>query len=73
MSNFTTRGLLLLIPGIVLTGYGFVKAVIIGYYPSEAVPTFLAVGVGIALMWAADRFGRNSAAAGATPVKDEAE
>lgn len=72
MLNMTARGLALLIPGIILTGYGFIKAAIIGYYPSEAVPTFLALGAGAALLWASNRFGRNDSA-NEVPISKDAE
>lgn len=58
MFNFTAKGLFLLLPGLLLTGYGFLKFTVFGYYPSEAVLTFATLIAGIALMWGADRFGR---------------
>lgn len=56
MFGFSNKGLALLIPGLILTGYAVIKLYIVGYYPSETVPTIIIFAVGIALIWAARKF-----------------
>ncbi|MDN5851441.1 MAG: hypothetical protein L0K86_01095 [Actinomycetia bacterium] len=60
MSNFTTRGKVLLGIGAILAIVAFVKFSIIGYYPDEALPYGIIAVVGLGLVWAGNRFGRTS-------------
>lgn len=41
----------LMIIGGILTLGGMIKASIIGFYPSEQVPLFVALGLGVGLLW----------------------
>lgn len=41
----------LMIIGGILTLGGMIKASIIGFYPSETVPLFVALGLGAGLLW----------------------
>lgn len=59
MLDYTNRGWALVIPGAILAGYALIKAVIIGYYPWEAVPTALVALAGAGLLFAAEKLGKN--------------
>lgn len=73
MFNFSIKGLIAVVIGLILTVGGIFKASVIGYYPSETIPMFGAILVGVALLWYANRFGRVDTGDGDKPAPPEAQ
>lgn len=70
MFGFSTKGLVSGAIGVLLAFGALVKLTVVGFYPNEAIPTFIALFLGLGLVWYAKKFGRADTVEGQDRASD---
>lgn len=70
MFSFSTKGLVSGAIGVLLAFGALVKLTVVGFYPNEAIPTFIALFLGLGLVWYAKKFGRADTVEGQDRASD---